>query len=158
MRGIQRWSLIHQSSHFPTFKIQTHNLCTGLQGLLPSPTMPSLTNLQPHGSSLASQSTPSWFLSQDLTTHLLPGTLCPELCAAPEPLRSLPKCPLSDSPAPDHPINSPDTGLFPSCIYHIWNVQPISGFLVCCWTLASVGRSLHRADGGFVSPGLVSPS
>ena len=60
--------------------------------------------------------------------------LCPELCAAPEPLRSLPKCHLSDRPVLTIPSVAPTQYCFPHVSHHIWNVWPISGFLVCCWT------------------------
>lgn len=102
-----------------TFKFKPRIFVLAYKALSESILLTFLTNLQLHGSSLASQSTPSWFLSQDLSTHLLPGTLCPALCAAPEPLRSLPKCHLSDRPALTIPSVAPTQYCFPYVTHHI---------------------------------------
>lgn len=75
-------------------------------------------------------------------------TLAPIFCLGLSALHSVlpqshsdlcPKCHLSDRPALTIPSVAPTQYCFPYVTHHIWNVRPISGFLVCCWTLASVG-------------------
>lgn len=105
----------------------------------PSLPCPPLTNLQPHGSSWLLRAPQVGFCLQTLPPifclGLLPWTLC-----CPRATQISAQVPsLSDSPALTIPSIAPLIDYFLRVTHHIWNVQPISGFLVCCWTLASVG-------------------